>query len=218
MWLILAKGCLLLHSCTDWWTTPPPLIPINALTLQDFKHDCSTIGMFSSTAIPTAIGSEKLSRRCPTHPPPSRCKTSVQIYLFQRGPVIFKDHLVWGEGWMMAAERARPWRCKNINWLTLPSRRQFDSSFLHKVVIDRSQVAAFLTNSQKHCCRLFMSEILTTIFIVGQFFTNFCTGRSFDKIICGLSLEKPQKRLIQNLVNNESPFLFLWGNRNEQKV
>ena len=215
MWLILACCCT--PALTDG-PTPPPLIPINALTLQDFKHDCSTIGMFSNTAIPTAIGSEKLSRRCPTHPPPSRCKTSVQIYLFQRGPVIFKDHLVWGEGWMMAAERARPWRCKNINWLTLPSRRQFDSSFLHKVVIDRSQVAAFLTNSQKHCCRLFMSEILTTIFIVGKCFTNFCTGRSFDKIICGLSLEKPQKRLIQDLVNNESPFLFLWGNRNEQKV
>ena len=117
----------------------PPLISnINALTLQDFKHDCRTIGMFSNSTIPSAIRREKLLEKQEVsnpsksmyvhHHPLSRCKTSVQIYLFHRAAVIFKDHLVWGEGWMMAAERRRPWRCKNINWLTFPSRRQFDHS------------------------------------------------------------------------------------------
>lgn len=88
----------------------PPLIPtINALTLRDFKHDCLTIGMFSNPTIPSTIRSEKLSksRWCPIHvsTPPSKslyvlsiCKTWVQIYLFGRATVIFKHHLVSGEG------------------------------------------------------------------------------------------------------------------------
>ena len=95
--------------------------------------------MFSNPTIPSTIRSEKLSkiRWCPIHvsTPPSKslyvlsiCKTWVQIYLFGRATVIFKHHLVSGEGWVMAAERGRPWRCKNINWLTFASRRQFDHS------------------------------------------------------------------------------------------
>ena len=132
------KHKLLAVPLLHWLMEGPPLISnINALTLQDFKHDCRTIGMFSNSTIPSAIRREKLlekqevsnpSKSMYVHHPLSRCKTSVQIYLFHRAAVIFKDHLVWGEGWMMAAERRRPWRCKNINWLTFPSRRQFDHS------------------------------------------------------------------------------------------
>ena len=150
----------------------PPLIPtINALTLQDFKHDCPTIGMFSNTTIPSTIRSEKLSksRWCPIHvsTPPSKsmyvlsiCKTWVQIYLFRPATVIFKHHLVSGEGWVMALERGRPWRCKNINWLTFAFRRQFDHSlfcrkfehtcfFCRQFVIDRFQVGAFFDQLAK---------------------------------------------------------------------
>ena len=84
----------------------------------------------------------------------------------------------------MAAERMRPWgRCKNINWLTFASRRQFDFWFLPKLVIGRfDQLAQALQQSSSKTVStseifsvLDNPELLIWYYIENQFWPADCT-------------------------------------------
>ena len=163
---------------TRWVIEAQPLIPtINALTLKQTSNS----GKFPNCAIPSGseVRNYDFARRAHL-----RSSQRHRLYLFHRATVIFKHHLVWADGWLMAAERMRPWgRCKNINWLTFASRRQFDFWFLPKLVIGRfDQLAQALQQSSSKTVStseifsvLDNPELLIWYYIENQFWPADCT-------------------------------------------